>query len=108
MYSSGSIANYVFDPTLVVQAGQWRLVVQDLPKQLPPSPRPLTVPTKATTQISLITATNSVSVPCAITAIDMTGNCTFLSSTASSPQTTRRLTRRRPLPRLRQPVYHVD
>jgi len=85
VYSSGSIANYFFDPTLSVQAGEWRLVVQDLPKELPPSPRPLTVPTTMA-NTGLIAATNSTSVPCAISAIGMNGQCTFLSSTAASPQ----------------------
>ena len=85
VYSSGAIANYLFDPTLSAQAGEWRLVVQDLPKQLPPSPRPLTVPTAITTG-GLIAATNSASTPCSISAIGMDGNCTFLSSTTTSPQ----------------------
>lgn len=85
VYSSGSIASYYFDPSLSAQGGQWQLVVQDLPKQLPPSPRPLTAPT-ATTAGSLIAATNSSSVPCSISAIAMNGNCTFLSPNAASPQ----------------------
>ena len=85
VYSSGSISNYVFDPTISAQQGQWQLIVQDLPKQLPTSPRPLTVPTAMTTS-TLVTATNGSSVPCAISAIAMNGNCTFLSPTAPSPQ----------------------
>ena len=85
VYSSGDIATSFFDPTFSAQGGQWQLVVQDLPKQLPPSPRPLTAPT-AVSGGSLIPATNTSSVPCSISAIAMNGNCTFLSPGAPSPQ----------------------